>query len=63
MSKLLENVARARLERDQSEHRFQAALRRARKSHTLAELAGAAKMSRNGVYWHLTKGERDGKVS
>jgi len=55
MSKLLENVARARIRRAEAEQAFRDALRRARPRHTLAELAGAAGMSRNGVYWHLTR--------
>lgn len=64
MTRLLENVARARLRRAEAEDRFWQALRLARgdpanPTHSLGEIAGAAKMSRNGVYWHLTKEDRD----
>jgi len=60
MSKLLENIARARIRRAESEQEFREALRRARPSHSLSELAEAAGMSRSGVVWHLKEVERDG---
>ena len=51
MSALLEAVAKARDQRAASEEAFRAALRRAKRTHSWAELAGVAHLSLSGVRW------------
>lgn len=49
MTVLLEQVSRTRAERDAATAAFVAALRKARKAHSWAELAGASGLTRSGV--------------
>ena len=49
MTVLLETVSRTRAEKDEADAAFLAALRKARKSHSWAELSGAAGLTKSGV--------------
>lgn len=48
---LLEAVARARDAKHHADQAFRAALRQARRSHSWAEIAAVARMSRGGIQW------------
>jgi hypothetical protein len=58
MSKRLEEVARARDARVAAEEEFRKKLIAAKRSHSWAEVAEAAKMSRTGVKWLVEGGSK-----
>jgi hypothetical protein len=57
MSRQLEKVARARDARIAAEEAFRRTLVEAKQSHSWAELADAARMSRTGVKWLVEGGK------
>jgi Asp-tRNA(Asn)/Glu-tRNA(Gln) amidotransferase A subunit family amidase len=60
MSKVLENIARARVKRAEAQEAFLQALRAGREAgHTWRELAEPAHLSPEGVRWYLTDPRRN----
>lgn len=61
MSALLDAVEIARERRDAAEQAFRETVRRARESHSLAQIGRAAGMTKNGVRWITGEDERSRK--